>query len=218
MARPRNEELFNTIKKEAYRQLMTNGYTDTTYQSIATACGVTRAAVQNYYSSKADLAFSLFGDLLAVIYDIIREKHIHEENEFDTMFCIGQSFFHYFLNDEGRTKLIYDQSVSRDLTASVLEFEYYWGIDFIKAEQTVSQQKLEDEIFFAMGGFYELLYQYIKYELDFDFVPHLGKVIIAIMRCFGYHYDEAEVFVEAHYMAREELDMMLSEIDERIEL
>ena len=62
MARPRNEELYNRIKREAYHQLLSYGYTDTTYQSIATACGVTRAAVQNYYASKSDLAlfFAVF--------------------------------------------------------------------------------------------------------------------------------------------------------------
>lgn len=218
LARPRNEELFNTIKKEAYRQLMSYGYTDTTYQSIATACGVTRAAVQNYYASKPDLALAFFGDLLAVINETVQKKHLHEENEFDTMFCIGQSFFAFLMQDSGSRKLLFELTNSREITSEVLNFEYNWGIRFIQTERTVSEEKFQNDVTSYMGGFYELLYTYLKEDRPFDLPTHLGRVIRAIMNDHGYSYDEANSFVAAHAMTEAELEPVLSEIEKRMDL
>lgn len=218
LARPRNEELFNTIKKEAYRQLLSYGYADTTYQSIATACGVTRAAVQNYYASKPDLALAFFGDLLSVIYDVIRQKGIHAENEFDTMFCIGQSFFAFLMQDSGSRKLLFELTNSREITSEVLDFEYNWGIRFIQTERTVSEEKFQNDVTSYMGGFYELLYTYLKEDRPFDLPTHLGRVIRAIMNDHGYSYDDAKTFVAGHILTEEELEPILAEIETRMEL
>lgn len=218
LARPRNEELFNTIKKEAYRQLLSYGYTDTTYQSIATACDVTRAAVQNYYASKPDLALAFFGDLLSVIYDVIRQKGIHAENEFDTMFCIGQSFFAFLMQDSGSRKLLFELTNSREITSEVLDFEYNWGIRFIQTERTVSEEKFQNDVTSYMGGFYELLYTYLKEDRPFDLPTHLGRVIRAIMNDHGYSYDDAKTFVAGHILTEEELEPILAEIETRMEL
>lgn len=218
LARPRNEELFNTIKKEAYRQLMSYGYTDTTYQSIATACDVTRAAVQNYYASKPDLALAFFGDLLAVIYDVIREQGIHAENEFDTMYCIGQTFFSFLMQDSGSRKLLFELTNSREITSEVLSFEYNWGIRFIQTERTVSEEKFQNDVTSYMGGFYELLYTYLKEGKPFDLPLHLGRVIRAIMNDHGYSYEDAKSFVAAHAMTDAELEPLLSEIEKRMDL
>lgn len=218
LARPRNEELFNTIKKEAYRQLMSYGYTDTTYQSIAAACGVTRAAVQNYYASKPDLALAFFGDLLSVIYDVIQQRGIHAENEFDTMFCIGQSFFAFLMQDSGSRKLLFELTNSREITSEVLNFEYNWGREFIATERTVSEEKFQNDVTSYMGGFYELLYTYLKDGRPFDLPTHLGRVIRAIMNDHGYSYDDAKAFVAAHAMTTDELEPVISDIANRMEL
>lgn len=218
VARPRNEELFQSIKKEAYRQLMSYGYTDTTYQSIATACGVTRAAVQNYYASKPDLALAFFGDLLAVINETVQKKHLHEENEFDTMFCIGQSFFAFLMQDSGSRKLLFELTNSREITSEVLNFEYNWGIRFIQTERTVSEEKFQNDVTSYMGGYYELLYTYLKENRSFDLPLHLGRVIRAIMNDHGYSYDEAKSFVAGHAMTETELEPVLSEIEKRMDL
>ena len=218
MARPRNEELYNSIKNEAYRQLLTYGYTDTTYQSIASACGVTRTAVQNYYASKPDLALSFFGDLLEVIQTTVRERHLHEENEFDTMFCIGQSFFAFLLQDSESRKLLLDMATSREITSEVLAFEYAWGIRFIAQERTVSEETFRDDVIVSMGGFYELLYSYLKDGRSFDMPVHLGRVIRTIMHDHGYSYDDAKAFVAGHIMKPEEFDTVIADVAKRMEL
>ncbi len=218
LARPRNEELYNTIKNEAYRQLLSNGYTDTTYQSIATACGVTRAAVQNYFASKPDLALTFFGDLLTVINETIQKKRIHEENEFDTMFCIGQSFFSFLMQDAGSRKLLVELTNSREITSEVLNFEYQWGIRFIRTERTVTEEKFENDVIAYMGGFYELLYTFLKEDKPFDLPTQLGRVIRAIMNDHGYSYDDAKAFVVSHAMTPEELSPILAAIKKRLAL
>ncbi|MBQ8084338.1 MAG: TetR/AcrR family transcriptional regulator [Clostridia bacterium] len=218
MARPRNEELYNTIKQTAYRQLLSYGYTDTTYQSIASACGVTRTAVQNYYASKPDLALAFFGDLLAVINNVISEKALHQENEFDTMFCIGQSFFTFLLKDPESRKLLFDLTTSREITSEVLAFEYKWGIRFLATERTVPEEKFRDDVIVSMGGFYELLYKYLKDGLQFDLPTHLGRVIRSIMHDHGYSYDDAKAFVAAHVMTEAETDLVLTEVSNTLAL
>lgn len=218
MARPRNEELYNSIKKEAYRQLVTYGYTDTTYQSIASACGVTRTAVQNYYASKPELALSFFGDLLAVINETIYREELHQENEFDTMFCIGQSFFSFLLKDPESRKLLLDLTASREITSEVLAFEYNWGIRFLSTARTVSEEKFQDDVFVSMGGFYELLYKNLKEGTPFDLPTHLGRVVRSIMHDHGYGYEEAKAFVASHVMTKEETELVVSSISEKLDL
>lgn len=218
MARPRNEELYNTIKQTAYRQLLSYGYTDTTYQSIASACGVTRTAVQNYFPSKTDLALSFFGDLLAVINNVITEQKLHQENEFDTMFCIGHSFFSFLTKDPESQKLLFDLTTSREITSEVLAFEYKWGIQFIVSERTVPEEKFRDDVIVSMGGFYELLYKYLKDGLLFDLPTHLGRVIRSIMHDHGYSYENAKEFVVSHVMTDQETDLVLTEVSKRLSL
>lgn len=218
VARPRNEELFQSIKKEAYHQLMSYGYTDTTYQSIASACGVTRAAVQNYYASKPDLALAFFGDLLEVIQKTVIEKHMHEENEFDTMFCIGQSFFAFLLQDNESRKLLLDMATSREITSQVLAFEYAWGLRFIAHERTVSEETFRDDVIVSMGGYYELLYNCLKDDRAFDMPVHLGRVIRTIMHDHGYSYDDAKAFVASHTMTSDEFDTVIADVAKRMEL
>lgn len=205
MARPRNEELYQRIKKTAYLQLVRKGYEETTYQSIATECGVTRTAVQNYFSSKAELALSFFGDLLAAVKVAVQITGMHQENEFDAMFCIGQSFFELLLQDEGGRRLLLDTSASREITSQVLNFEMDWGREFIASERTVSEEKWTNDIIVSMGGFYELLYQKLLAGEEIDIGTHLGRVVRSIMHDHGWAYDDAKAFVAAHILSGDEL-------------
>lgn len=218
MARPRNEALYQKIRQEAYRQLMTKGYTDTTYQSIATACGVTRAAVQNYYASKPGLALAFFGDLLAVIDEVVRRERIHGENEFDTMFCIGQCFFAFLLKDTASRKLLLELTASREITSEALAFEYRWGTEFITSERTVTEEKFQNDVIVSMGGFYELLYKYLKDDLAFDLPTHLGRVVRSIMHDHGYRYEDAKAFISAHAMTEHELQRVLPAVSDALGL
>lgn len=219
MARPRNEALYQKIKTEAYHQLMTRGYTDTTYQSIATACGVTRTAVQNYFASKEDLSFLFFGDLLDAIGTAVKTHDLHQENIFDTMFCIGQSLFHFLMRTENGTTLLLDSVSDRQLTSKSILFDYAWGMDFLQQENKMStDEKLEYDIIVAMGGFYELLYHCLSNGRDFDIGVHLGRVVRSIMHDYNYSYDEAKAFVAAHVMTEKEIDLVLTEVSNQLSL
>lgn len=218
MARPRNEELYNSIKQTAYHQLMTYGYTDTTYQSIASACGVTRTAVQNYYPSKPDLAISFFGDLLEVTLNVVQEAEIHQENEFDFMYGIGQSFFAFLLQDAESRKLLLDTVSSREITGEVLAFEYKWGSAFLQTPLSVPEEKFQNDVIVSMGGFYELLYSHLKDDRAFDLSTHLGRVVRSIMHDHGWTYDDAKVFIAAHAMTEEEFGRVTSRVSEAMGL
>ncbi len=218
MARPRNEELYNTIKQTAYRQLMTFGYADTTYQSIASACGVTRTAVQNYFPSKSDLALAFFYDLLAVNKDVVLSEGLHQENEFDFMYCIGLSHFSFLMQDAGSRKFLMETASSREMTEETLDFEIQWGVSFLSTPMSVPAQKFHDDILVSMGGFYTLLYSYLKDDKPFDLATHLGRVVRTIMQDYGYSYDDAKAFVESHRMTEDELELVLRKTSEAIDL
>lgn len=218
MARPRNEELFNSIKKEAYRQLMTRGYKDTTYQSIASACGVTRAAVQNYYSSKLELSLAFYYDLLGVIHEIVQEKQLHQDSEFDFMFCIGQCFFAYLMQDDGSRKFLEESVGNRDITEETMDFEYQWGVKFLSTSLTVTEEKFHEDVLVSMGGFYTLLYKYLKDNVPIDIPTHLGRVVRTIMHDYGYSYDDAKAYIASHAMTPAEADPVLTEVAKRMEL
>ncbi|WP_350455357.1 TetR/AcrR family transcriptional regulator [Slackia heliotrinireducens] len=214
MARPRNMELYGTVKREAYRQLLSRGYQETTYQSIASGCGVTRVAVQNYFPSKLDLALAFFDDLLSALHRAILDEGIHQENEFDFMYCIGQGFFAFLLKDEGSRRLLLDLTSSRELTSQILLFEYRWGEDFITEQRTVSQEKFQNDTIVSMGGFYELLYRCLKDDKPFDLAVHLGRVVRTIMHDYGYGYEEAKAFVAAHAMIEDEKSRVVQVVSE----
>ena len=218
MARPRNEELFNTIKKTAYRQLITYGYADTTYQSIASACGVTRTAVQNYYPTKNDLQMQFFSDLLTVTKQAVENEGIHQENEFDFMLCIGELTFLYLMQDAGTRKFLMEVSNSREMTEETLDFEFQWGISFLSTPLSVSEQKFHDDVLVSMGGFYTILYSYLKDGKPFDTRTHLGRVVRTIMHDYGYSYDDAKAFVETHHVTDTELAAVCEQIDIAMDL
>lgn len=218
MARPRNEELFRNIRQTAFRQLVTYGYTDTTYQSIATACDVTRTAVQNYYASKPELALDFFGDLLTAIGTVVRAEGLHKENEFDTMFCIGQSFFSFLMRDAETRKLLTDTVGSREITSEVLAFEYKWGSAFLKTPLSVPEEKFRDDVIVSMGGFYELLYSALKDDRPFDLSTHLGRVVRSIMHDHGWSYEDAKAFIAAHHITESERKLVLVKVSETMDL
>lgn len=218
MARPRNEALYNTIKQTAYRQLMTYGYTDTTYQSIASACGVTRTAVQNYYMNKSDFAMAFFRDLLAAIHEIVREEDLHQENEFDFMFCIGQSFFYFLMQDAGSRKFLQESVSSREMTEETLDFEFSWGIKFLSTPLSVPEQKFHDDVLVSMGGFYTLLYKYLKDDMPFDLPTHLGRVLRTIMHDHGWSYEDAKAYIASRHMTEAEIELVLTKIAEKMDL
>ena len=218
MARPRNEELYNTIKQTAYRQFMTQGYTDTTYQSIASACGVTRTAVQNYYASKSDLYMEFSADLLAALHKVVRGEGLHQENEFDIMFCIGQSFFAFMMQDDGRRKFLQESVASRELTEETLDFEFQWGIRFLTSPMSVPEQKFHDDVLVSMGGFYTLVYKYLKDGQPIDIPTHLGRVVRTIMHDYGWSYDDAKAFIETHKMTDDELKRIIPKVGQEMGL
>ena len=169
-----------------------------------------------FAASKPDLALSFFSDLLAVIDDSVRRNRLHEENEFDTMFCIGQSFFYFLMKDLESRKLLLELTQSREITSEVLAFEYKWGLQFIGSERTVTEEKFRDDVIVSMGGFYELLYQYLKDEEPFDLPTHLGRVVRSIMHDHGYGYEEAKAFIASHHMAGEEIEAVISDVSQTL--
>ena len=212
MARPRNEELYCKIKQAAYDQLLTVGFENTTYRSIADACGVARTAVQNYYPSKTALALSFFEDLLTAIRNSVNKNNLHQDSEFDTMFCIGQSFFMLLMSGRGARKLLLDLTSSRDITSDVLNFEYAWGVEFLSPGRTVTNEQFMDDILVAMGGYYELLYNYLKDGRSFDVSLHLGQVVRAIMQEYGYSYEDAKAYISSHVLSSADFDLIRRDV------
>jgi hypothetical protein len=128
------------------------------------------------------------------------------------MFCIGQSFFMLLMSERGARKLLLDLTSSRDITSDVLNFEYAWGVEFLSPGRTVPDEQFMDDILVAMGGYYELLYNYLKDGRSFDVSLHLGQVVRAIMQDYGYSYEDAKAYISSHALSSADFDLIRKDV------
>ena len=218
MGRPRNEELYSTLKRNAYQQFMRNGYAETTYQSVADASDSYRTIVQNYFPSKKDLLMTFFEDMMASVHKAVRDEGFHQENDFDLFYCIGVSSFAFLLKDASAKHFLQEFIASRDLSEETLDFEVQWGMRLLEPPRSVAETQLEEDIMVAMGGFYTLLYKYLKQGRPFDLGTHFGKIICVTMQDYGYSYEEAQTFVKTHCMTDDEIKLIVDKVSEDLGL
>lgn len=204
MARPRNIAGRDRVASAARRLFLTRGYTDTSYSEIADACGCTRSLVQLYFPKKQLLAIDFFDKLLTAAIDYLDDHNMRTGNDFADMYVIGQLHFWFLLTDDNLRRFTLDILGSRALTEEVLAFDAQWGFNFVGADTTVRESRLTSDTVMAMGGFYELLYQSLKHDQEFDMPYWLRKVMVEFMIGFGHRHEDAVALLEAHEIHAEQ--------------
>ena len=74
MARPRNDELRQTILDAAFAQFLTKGYANTRLRDIAEACGISMSLLQYYYPKRVNLVVDIFYDLILQTFEFIARE------------------------------------------------------------------------------------------------------------------------------------------------
>ena len=104
MPRPKNEELVTEITRTAFQQFRDIGYKETSYASIATACGISRGLVQYHFPKKELLAVEMMNRLTEEVRDIVVAHTSTAKDEygpFVQLLYIGQISHQFYVNENG---------------------------------------------------------------------------------------------------------------------
>ena len=186
MPRPKNEELKARIRKEAWRQFRTQGYTATSYSSIAEACHVNRALVQYHCPKKEQLAIGFFERLLAACCETLGFSEADLQGNSPCIFQVGCCYFG-FLMERGYRRFLADIITSRETTETMLAFNGGWALAHagVPMPEGPALTAVKHAVITRMGGFYELLYHCLKTGEAMDVPAELAVVVDAFARAVG---------------------------------
>lgn len=198
MAKPKNNQAREMIARAAYHLFLQKGYVNTSYQDISDFCECKRTLVQYYYPQKTHLVISFFENLLTETMEYIKDNKQITDNNFVNLFIIGQIHFAFLFKDEKAKMFTFDIISSRMLTEEILLFNSRWAMNYLKVEDSKQSKQLIDDITYNMGGFYELVYQYLKNNIEMDIPHQLSKVIISIIMNLGESDDNTVKILSNH--------------------
>ncbi|MBR2790639.1 MAG: TetR/AcrR family transcriptional regulator [Eggerthellaceae bacterium] len=186
MPRPKNDELKARIREEAWRQFRAQGYTATSYTSIAEACHVNRALVQYHCPKKEQLAIQLLERLLAASCEALGFSETDLRGNYQRIFQVGCCYFG-FLMQRGYRRFLTDIIASRETTETVLAFNGAWALAHsgVPMPEGPALTAVMHAVITHMGGFYELLYHCLKTGEAMDVPARLAVVVDAFARVVG---------------------------------
>lgn len=203
MPRAKNEKVYQDIISAAHELFLEKGYDNTSYQDIAESCGQKRNLVQYYFPYKTMLAVSFFEKLIGGVVDFVEDEQLACDNPYATMLRIGYLHFAFLLKDEKTRSFTEDVLRSRELTDSMLLFDFDWGMEFLAIDLTDAKDHMQQEIIYAMGGFYELLYASLKNGNEMNVESYLRRVVIAIAEGVGISREEATKLTENSSLSKD---------------
>ncbi|MDO4842007.1 MAG: TetR/AcrR family transcriptional regulator [Phoenicibacter congonensis] len=140
MSRPKNEQLKAQIVKEAEKQFSTVGYKNTSYTTIAEACEISRNLVQYHFPKKESLAIAFMESVLSRSMEKLGFSDIDLRGNFDAIKKVGTVFFEKLLKKPGTRLFLTDIISSRELTQSVLAFNYEWALSHVGVNDESSSE------------------------------------------------------------------------------
>lgn len=195
MGRPRNEELYQRVTVETFRQLLSNGVGGTSYASIAKACETTRAVVQDYFACKSDMLDALSRDLNECAMEVTRPycKELALEGQplqVAHLFLAGSAYFEFMQHTEGRKAFFAELLRDRDLTDRLMQNVMNRSFGEIEREDVIEDPAYRNDLIMSIGGFYELFYDYLKRGEYFDPTLYFGQMTRVWMRSAGFSGDQ----------------------------
>lgn len=179
MSRPKNEQLKSQILRVAEKQFATKGYKATSYTSIAETCGISRNLVQYHFPKKESLAIAYMESVLACSMKKLGLNDKNVRGDYAAIKKVGAAFFEALLAKPGTRLFLSDVISSRELTESVLVFNFNWAIERVDIPAEANLDAVMRMVVARMGGFYELLYWSLKNDKPFDTEREIGLVVDA---------------------------------------
>ncbi len=179
MPRPKNEQLKAQIVRIAAKQFASNGYKATSYTSIAQECGISRNLVQYHFPKKETLAIAYMESVLARSMKKLGLSDNSVHDNLPAIKNVGAAFFETLLAKPGTRLFLSDVISSRELTESVLAFNYEWALAHVTIPEDANLDAAMRTVVARMGGFYELLFWSLKNNKPFDAKREISIVVEA---------------------------------------
>ena len=180
MARQENPELRAQLQRAIHKSLSSKGYGATTYQSISEDVGVSRMVVQYYYPRKMAFAQSYLEMLLESCAEVLQIEGYTQGERISTesTFKMGCLYYQYLFSNEGTRRLLLDLVRDRDVCVEMMDIHMRWAFGTIEGSN-MSGDSFATEQLMVMGGFYELMYRTLKFNVAFDTPRFLAAMINA---------------------------------------
>lgn len=190
MARPRNEEMKENIRRSAWELFHDKGYTDASYAAIAEGCGIKRNLVQYHFPRKEMLAREFLIRVMRTAQEGLSFSDADLSNRFDNIYAVGAAFYGFLLQPDGYQKFLLDVVSSRSLTQDVIPFSGQWIAGHVTDANGLSEATAHDDLVFEtleqFGGFYEVLFRCLQTGAPFDAGRRLSPIMKAIAKQLGY--------------------------------
>ncbi len=179
MAAHKNIKERERILLVAIDKFIENGYNQTSYQDIASICNIGKSKIQ-YYFPKKDLFIAAFLERHLEAVSSCMKKYMDDSDDMlSRMYYLGYFHFDFLINNQRMSMLTRDIVASRELTKTVLHMEIAW------VKMHFSEGKIRDitdNMIIALGGAYELLYQYQcdNREITSQYIEEKALMVFAL--------------------------------------
>lgn len=190
MARPRNEEMKESIRRSAWGLFQRIGYAEASYAAIAEGCGIKRNLVQYHFPRKELLAGEFLQRVMDEAQAALGFSSADLTNRFDNIYAVGAAFYGFLLQPQGYQEFLKDIVSSRSLTQDVIPFNGKWIAEHVTDANGLSGSTERNELVFEtlvqFGGFYEVLFRCLQTGQPFDAGERLSPIMKAIAKQLGY--------------------------------
>lgn len=213
MGRPRNEELYQQVTSEVFRQLFLNGIANTSYASIAEASATSRAVVQDYFAKKSDMLDALAKTLndLAMEVTLPACEQLALDGQAAKvahLFLAGSTYFEFMQRTEGRKAYFAELLRDRDLTEALMQHVMVRSFGEIEREDVVEDPAYRNDLIMSIGGFFELFYDHLKRGEYFEPTLYYGQMTRVWMRSAGFSSDDVtQVLAQCEIALERKADM-----------
>lgn len=222
MPRPRNNDLYGRIADEVFRQMLSRGYTATSYASIADACGTSRAIVQDYFPRKTQMAILVmdrsFDTAFECTSDFCDAKRIEDAmlDSVARLYAAATTHLEFMQRDAGRRFFMRDFLKDRDNTEVQLFNIMSRSFGFIGRIDVVEDPAYRDDLLMSMGGFFEVFYYHLKEERSLDIQLYFSQVTRIWLRATGYPREKLGTALDLFALTEEQFDDAVREMDRRL--
>lgn len=222
MPRPRNNELYERVCNEAIKQMLSAGYSASSYASIADACGTTRAIVQDYFPKKNLMAMMLVEHLydasLACTASLCASRGIADETLATVahLYAGAVTYFEFMQQDAGRRMFLQDFLQDRDNTESLMLKIMSRSFEAIDRIDVVEDPAYRDNLLMSMGGFYEVFYYHLKEGRPLDVQLYFSQVTRIWLRATGYPKEKLSEALAMFALTEEELQHASGEMEKLV--
>lgn len=199
-----NKPLYNTKKKiaiTARSMFVEQGYTKTSINDIAIACGIKKTNVQRHYKKKEDFIVGFLKDILNFTDLYLADKQRKTDNFYINIYIIGQIHYAFLLTSQCMKKLTFDIVSDRYLTDIMISLDVEWAAVYMEKITPKLHADYKDYIYMIMGGAYELMYRYLASGKAISPQELQKKVMIMFLTSQGFLNIDAERLLNSYVLS-----------------